>query len=114
MGSTTALCHRAQRYLGVSAALLSKLFRPTVSGRILIRRNSYKVLRDLNICLLETRTSDSFSNKHGFGLCANSAPKPTLSLVPAQREGVASSPLSLPQPERENEWGECACNKTKN
>lgn len=94
MGSAAALCRRAQRSPGVSAALLSKLFRPTVSGRILIRRNSYEALRDLNICLLETSTSDSFSNKHGLGLCANAAPKPTLSLVPAQSEGVAPSPLS--------------------
>lgn len=39
-----------------------------VSERVLTRRNSYKVLRDLNICLLETSSNDSFSNKHGLGL----------------------------------------------
>lgn len=56
----------------------------------MIRRSSYKVVRDLNICLLETSSNESFSNKHGFELCVSSISKPTLSLDPAQREkGVA-------------------------
>lgn len=94
MGSNIALYHRVQQYIGVSAVHPSKPVASTVSGSISIRRNSYKVLRDLNICLLETSSSDSFSNKHGFRLCVSSTSKPTLSLVPAQREG--GGPLSLP------------------
>lgn len=66
-----------------------------------IRRNSYKVACDLNICLLETSSSDSFSNKHGFRLCARSTSKPTLFLDPAQR-GEGGGPLSLPQHRQEN------------
>ena len=72
-----------------------------VSERISISRNSYKIVRDPNICLLETSSSDSFSNKHGFGLCTSSASKPTLSLDLAQK-GEGGGPLSLPQHRQES------------
>lgn len=54
--------------MGSERIHLSKTVASMVSERVLIRRNSYKVVRDLNICLLETSSNDSFSNKHSFGL----------------------------------------------
>lgn len=56
---------------------------------------------DQSICLLEVRSSDSFSSKHDFGYCVSSASKPTLSLDPAQG-GEGGGPLSVPQHRQEN------------
>lgn len=58
-------------------------------------------VRDQSICLLETSSSDSFSNKHDFGHCVSSVSKPTLSLDPAQG-GEGGGPLSVPQHRQEN------------
>lgn len=55
---------------------------------------------DQSICLLETSSSDSFSNKHNFGHCVSSASKPILSLDPAQG-GEGGGPLSVPQHRQE-------------